>query len=65
MNIYDIRFYINRTSSQNEISDMMNNLWMPDINYKFPIKIYMKKKQTDKFKVSIFAASEVSMAMLF
>ena len=65
MNVYDIGFYINRTLSQNEISDIMNNLWVPDINYKFPIKMYMKKKQANKFKVSIFVASEVSMAMLF
>jgi len=50
MNIYDIGFYINRTLSQNEISDVMNNLWVPDINYKFPIKMYMKKNKQVNLK---------------
>jgi len=50
MNVYDIGFYINRTLSHDEISYIMNNLWVPDINYKFPIKMYMKKNKQVNLK---------------
>lgn len=64
MKVYDTGFYINSTLSQNEKPEIINNPLESNINYKFPINIYMKKKAV-KFKVSIFVASKVSMITLF
>jgi len=36
-NNYDISLFCNKTLSQNEIYDILNKVWTPEINYKFPI----------------------------
>lgn len=51
-NSFDIVNYTNKVLSQNEIEEVLNKIWTPDLNYNFPIKssIVGKQKKVIKFK---------------
>lgn len=51
-NSFDIVNYTNKVLSQNEIEEVLNKIWTPDLNYNFPIKssIVGKQKKVIKLK---------------
>jgi hypothetical protein len=53
-NNYDIGFYTNRMLSNEDILIVMTRIWMPDISYKFPPKLYtvQNKPKYLKFQYS-------------
>jgi hypothetical protein len=50
-NIFDIAHYTNKFLTQNEIEDVLNKIWVPGINYNFPIKISVVGKQQKVLKL--------------
>lgn len=53
-NFNDIGFYINRTLTENEITTIMTKIWIPEIDYKFLLKMYtvQNKPKYLKFQYS-------------
>lgn len=55
-NPFDISFYINKKLAKNDIINVLNNLWKPDIQFNFPTKTYVygkeKKEKNLKFQYS-------------
>lgn len=53
---FDISFYKNKKLDQNDILNVLNNLWKPDIQFNFPTKTYIcgkeKKEKNLKFQYS-------------
>lgn len=43
INIYDITFYINRSLKQCKIKKVLEKIWKPEPNYKFPVIKHNKK----------------------
>jgi hypothetical protein len=41
---YDINLFCNKILSQNQINDVLNKVWPPEINYKFPTKSITSEK---------------------
>ncbi|KAL4143540.1 hypothetical protein QTP88_005859 [Uroleucon formosanum] len=52
INRHDIFNYVKRVLTQNEIHDILNSIWIPDVNYNFPVKIFIvgKDKTTKRLK---------------
>lgn len=46
--INDIAYFVNRTLAHNEIDNVINNIWVPDINFNFPITSNGDKKKSVK-----------------
>ena len=44
INRHDIFNYVKRVLTQNEIHDILNAIWIPDVNYNFPVKIFIVGK---------------------
>ncbi|CAI6376770.1 unnamed protein product [Macrosiphum euphorbiae] len=53
---FDISFYKNKKLDQNDIINVLNNLWKPDVQFNFPSKTYIcgkkKKEKNLKFQYS-------------
>ena len=56
MSPFDISFYKNKKLDQNDIINVLNNLWKPDVQFNFPSKTYIcgkeKKEKNLKFQYS-------------
>jgi len=50
-NIFDIAHYTNKLLTQSEIEEILTKIWVPNINYNFPIKILMVGKQKKVLKL--------------
>jgi len=50
-NIFDIAHYTNKLLTQSEIEEVLSKIWVPDINYNFPIKISVVGKQQKVLKL--------------
>lgn len=50
-NIFDIANYTNKLLTQSEIEEVLSKIWVPDINYNFPIKISLVGKQQKVLKL--------------
>jgi len=49
-NNYDISLFCNKILSQNEIYDILNKVWTPEINYKFPITSIITSEKDQKVR---------------
>lgn len=49
-NNYDIGFYTNRMLSNEDILIVMTKIWMPNISYKFPQKLYTVQNKSKYLK---------------
>lgn len=49
-NCRDIGFYINRTLTEKEIAIVLTQIWVPQIDYKFPSKSYIVQNKTKHLK---------------
>jgi len=49
-NCQDIGFYINRTLTEKEIAIVLTQIWVPQIDYKFPSKSYIVQNKTKHLK---------------
>lgn len=60
INRHDIFNYVKRVLTQNEIHDILNAIWIPDVNYNFPVKIFIVGKDKTarhlKFQYKWFAS---------
>lgn len=54
-NTFDISCFIKKLLLKNEIRDILNKIWKPDINYKFPVKtsIVGEKQKIIKLKFQL------------
>ncbi|XP_025425350.1 uncharacterized protein LOC112694172 [Sipha flava] len=59
INRHDIFNYVKRVLTQNEIHDILNAIWIPDVNYNFPVKVFFVGKDKTarylKFQYKWFA----------
>jgi len=60
INTHDIFNYVKRVLTQNEIHDIINEIWIPDVNYNFPVKVFFVGKDKTakhlKFQYKWFAS---------
>jgi hypothetical protein len=50
-NIFNIAHYTNKLLKQSKIEEILSKIWIPDINYNFPIKISVVGKQQKVLKL--------------